>query len=436
MHDAIADKIFKPHPDYRLPLAFDLLYMRMLLFNLMLAGLLNTAACKNSDSVTVSAIDTVHTDTHNDDAILTGAEQTELWMPMLKGKEVALVVNQTSVIGKKHLVDTLIAAGVHISTIFAPEHGFRGTEDAGATILNAKDTATGIPVLSLYGNKKKPLPQDLADADIIIFDIQDIGARFYTYISTLHYVMESCAENKKKLLILDRPNPNGYYVDGPVLEKAYTSFVGMHQIPIVHGMTIGEYARMVNGEHWLANGEQCELQVIPCANYDHTDIYNLDIPTSPNMRTMQAIYLYPTLCLFEGTNVSVGRGTDKPFEYIGSPYLPPTGFSFVPKSGSGAKTPPFMGQTCNGYDLSKWPVDSVRSGKINLAFFLEVYHNYASSTPFFLENNFFNKLAGNAELMQQIKAGLSEEEIRLSWQDDISAFKQVRKKYLLYPDFE
>jgi uncharacterized protein YbbC (DUF1343 family) len=436
VHDTLTDKIFKPHPDYRLPLALLLLIMRMVLFYAILAGMLSAGACKNSDSVAVPVGGSVQTEMRNDSAILTGADQTALWLPLLQGKQVALVVNQTSVIGKRHLVDTLLSSGVYISTIFAPEHGFRGTEDAGATILNAKDTATGIPVISLYGAKKKPLPQDLADVDIVIFDIQDIGARFYTYISTLHYVMEACAENKKKLIILDRPNPNGFYVDGPVLEKLYTSFVGMHPVPIVHGMTIGEYGQMVNGEKWLANGVRCDLQVIPCANYDHTSTYELKIPTSPNMRTMQAVYLYPTLCLLEGTNISVGRGTEKPFEYIGSPYLPKTGFSFTPRSGAGSKSPPFMGQVCNGYDLSSWPMDSVRTGRINLELLLQIHHDYIGTQPFFLENNFFNKLAGNSECMMQINAGLSAEEIRLSWQDDLRAFKLIRKKYLLYPDFE
>lgn len=410
--------------------------MRMVLFNVIFAGMLSVTACKNSDSPPVPVAEAVHTEMRNDSAILTGAEQTALWMPLLQGKQVALVVNQTSVIGKRHLVDTLIASGIQISTIFAPEHGFRGTEDAGATILNAKDTATGIPVISLYGAKKKPLPQDLADADVVVFDIQDIGARFYTYISTLHYVMEACAENKKKLIIFDRPNPNGFYVDGPILEKLYTSFVGMHPVPIVHGMTIGEYGQMVNGEKWLANGVHCDLQVIPCANYDHTKTYELNIPTSPNMRTMQAVYLYPTLCLFEGTNISVGRGTEKPFEYIGSPYLTKTGFAFTPRSGPGSKSPPFMGQVCNGYDLSTWSMDTVRNGRINLELILQVRDAYIGTQPFFLENNFFNKLAGNSELMMQINAGLSAEEIRLSWQDDLAAYKVIRKKYLLYPDFE
>lgn len=321
--------------------------------------LLLTNACKNRESVVdinststenVSPIDT--SSVYATD-ILTGADQTELWLPLIKGKYISCVVNQTSVIGKTHLVDSILSTGVNVVNIFAPEHGFRGTEDAGATILNSKDTKTGLQVISLYGSNKKPQWNDIADAEIIIFDIQDVGARFYTYISTLHYVMEACAENKKQLIILDRPNPNGFYVDGPVLEKEFSSFVGMHPVPIVHGMTIGEYAQMINGEKWLANGVQCDLIVIPCKNYDHKKYYEVKIPPSPNLKSMKAIYLYPSLCLFEGTNVSVGRGTDNPFELFGSPYLEnyfKNNITFTPITKPGSKTPPFMNQQCYGFD--------------------------------------------------------------------------------------
>lgn len=416
--------------------------MRMMFITTILSAIVSLGACKNSDSApqhnTIAA--------QSDTTIRTGAEQLDLWLPDIQGKTIALVVNQTSVVGDRHLVDTLVARGVHISAIFAPEHGFRGTEDAGATILNAKDTATGIPVISLYGSKKKPTFNDLADAEVIIFDIQDVGARFYTYISTLHYVMEACAEFNKPLIVLDRPNPNGFYVDGPVLEPAYSSFVGMHPVPIVHGMTIGEYAQMINGEGWLPNKASCKLRVITCVNYDHTKKYTLNIPPSPNLRSMQAIYLYPSLCLFEGTNVSVGRGTDKPFEMYGSPYLPEEfghegapDIKFTPKSGPGSKSPPFMNQMCYGKHpgsmKAEFLVDAL-GGNLWLTPLVTSYADFSDQTKFFLENNFFNKLAGNAELMQQVKAGLTEKEIRLSWQDDLNAFKQVRKKYLLYPDFE
>jgi len=394
-------------------------------------------ACKNSDSA-IDVPSTAKVPQQNVYAsdIITGAEQTDLYFPLIKDKYVACVVNQTSMIGNKHLVDSLIGAGIKIATIFAPEHGFRGTEDAGATILNAKDNRTGLPVLSLYGAKKKPTQQDLVDAEVVIFDIQDVGARFYTYISSLHYVMEACAELNIPLIVLDRPNPNGFYVDGPVLQKAYASFIGMHPIPVVHGMTIGEYAQMINGEKWLANGVQCKLTVINCKNYDHKKMYAVPIPPSPNLKSMQSIYLYPTLCFFEGTNVSVGRGTTKPFEIIGTPYIKETGFTFTPSSGPGAKTPFLQNMKCYGFDYSGLPLDSVSNGAINLTLLIDMYARFEDKSKFFLTNNFFTKLAGSEELMIQLKAGLSADEIRLSWQDDITAFKTVRKKYLLYPDFE
>ena len=411
--------------------------------------LLLTNACKNRESVVdinststenVSPIDT--SSVYATD-ILTGADQTELWLPLIKGKYISCVVNQTSVIGKTHLVDSILSTGVNVVNIFAPEHGFRGTEDAGATILNSKDTKTGLQVISLYGSNKKPQWNDIADAEIIIFDIQDVGARFYTYISTLHYVMEACAENKKQLIILDRPNPNGFYVDGPVLEKEFSSFVGMHPVPIVHGMTIGEYAQMINGEKWLANGVQCDLKVIPCKNYDHKKYYEVKIPPSPNLKSMKAIYLYPSLCLFEGTNVSVGRGTDNPFELFGSPYLEKyfkNNITFTPITKPGSKTPPFMNQQCYGFEYSKMDLLLIRKGiseqGLGLTDLITSYRSFSEKDKFFLPNNFFNKLAGNDELMQQLKAGLSVGEIQLSWQDDLMAFKEIRKKYLLYPDFE
>lgn len=371
-----------------------------------------------------------------DTTIKTGAEQTEQYLPLLKNKYVALVVNQTSVIGETHLVDSLLSLGVKIPVIFSPEHGFRGTEDAGATIQNSKDSKTQIPIVSLYGNTKKPTAENLQDVDVVIFDIQDVGARFYTYISTLHYVMEACAEQNKQLIVFDRPNPNGFYVDGPVLLKGFSSFVGMHPVPVVHGMTVGEYAQMINGERWLAGSVTCNLKVISCMNYTHADYYEITIPPSPNLKTMRAVYFYPSLCFFEGTNVSVGRGTDTPFEIFGSPMLPEKNFSFIPKSGPGSKNPPFMNQRCYGYNLSMQQTELVRKNKIDLHFLLQGFAEYKQKDNFFLQNNFFNKLAGNDLLMKQIQAGLTEEEIRLSWQDELSAFKEIRKKYLLYPDFE
>lgn len=415
--------------------------------------ILITTGCKNKDSATDQLQPPILIDTtyltlneYNTD-IITGAEQTELYFPLIKNKYVACIVNQTSVIGKVHLVDSLLNSGINIQTIFAPEHGFRGTEDAGATILNSKDVKSGLPVISLYGNKKKPSQQDIADAEIIIFDIQDVGARFYTYISTLHYVMEACAENNKKLIILDRPNPNGFYVDGPVLQKEFTSFVGMHPVPVVHGMTIGEYAQMINGEKWLTDSSICDLTVIPCKNYDHAKYYEVKIPPSPNLKSMKAIYLYPSLCLFEGTNVSVGRGTNKPFEIFGSPFLPidedimdDRAVSFIPRSLPGSKVPPFMNQECYGYDFSEFSLTYLRNNiinsKLHIEYLLITHELFTEKNKFFLESNFFNKLAGNSELMEQVNAGLTDDEIQLSWQDDIIAFKKIRKKYLIYPDFE
>lgn len=411
--------------------------MRMSILAIAFTLLSASIACKNSDSAIDSpTVAVVLPDTGFAKDIITGAEQTALYLPLLKDKYIACVVNQTSIVGKTHLVDTLISEGIKITAIFAPEHGFRGTEDAGATIFNAKDTETGLPVLSLYGAKKKPTNQDLVDAEIVVFDIQDVGARFYTYISSLHYVMEACAEMNIPLIVLDRPNPNGFYIDGPLLQKAYTSFVGMHPIPVVHGMTIGEYAQMINGEKWLANGVQCNLTVIPCKNYDHTKMYAVPNAPSPNLKTMQSIYLYPSLCFFEGTNVSVGRGTQKPFEIIGTPYIKPTGFTFTPSSGPGAKTPFLQNTKCYGFDFSGIPIDTVRKGELNLEILIDMYARFEDKEKFFLVNNFFNKLAGSEELMIQLIAGLTADEIRLSWQDDIATFKLVRSKYLLYPDFE
>ncbi len=374
-----------------------------------------------------------------DTTIITGAQQMEKYLPLLKDKYAGLVVNQTSVIGNTHLIDTMLKAGAKISVLFSPEHGIRGNEDAGADIANTRDARSQLPVISLYGNKKKPSAEDLQDIEVLIFDIQDVGARFYTYISTLHYVMEACAEENKELIILDRPNPNGFYIDGPVLKKGFNSFIGMDPVPVVYGMTIGEYARMINGEGWLPGGIQCSLTVIPCKNYEHKDFYNVPVAPSPNLRTMEAIYLYPSLCFFEGTNVSVGRGTEKPFEIFGSPYIAETGFSFTPKSSAGAKTPPFMNKLCNGYDLSSINPAQLRQNSINTKYLLEMYESFNDKTLFFNKVNskyFFDLLAGSDILRQQISGGLTGEEIRLSWQPDLATFKEIRKKYLLYQDFE
>lgn len=364
--------------------------------------------------------------------ITVGAEQMEKYLPLLEGKKVALVGNQSSLVGTTHLLDTLIRSDISVAAIFCPEHGFRGQAEAGARINDGTDPQTGIPIISLYGKNKKPLPEQLGGLDVMIFDIQDVGARFYTYISTLHYVMEACAENGVPLLVLDRPNPNGFYVDGPVLDTAYRSFVGMHPVPIVHGMTIGEYARMINGEKWLKNGVQCDLSVIKVKNYTHDSLYHLPIAPSPNLQTDNAILLYPSLCCFEGTTISVGRGTSTPFETIGSPSYNDKSFSFVPKPIKGVSNNPLHnGKTCYGIDLRKAGAEIVKSKQLNLGYLLTMYQKSDKNT-FFLKNNFFDKLMGNSELRKQVKQGLSEKQIRESWEPALSEYKTMREKYLLY----
>ncbi|WP_347157066.1 exo-beta-N-acetylmuramidase NamZ family protein [Pontibacter chitinilyticus] len=357
-----------------------------------------------------------------------GAAQLELYLPELQGKRVGLIVNQTSMVGKTHLVDTLLSRGINVATIFAPEHGFRGEADAGAHVKDAKDTKTGLPIISLYGSNRKPTPEQMQQIDVLVFDIQDVGTRFYTYISTMHYAMEAAAENNKPIFILDRPNPNGNYVDGPVLDPALKSFVGMHPIPIVHGLTVGELAKMINGEKWLEGGRQANLTVIPVANYTHQTAYTLPVKPSPNLPNQQAILLYPSLCLFEGTTVSVGRGTDTPFQVIGSPYYTSKAFSFTPQSTPGATNPPHKGETCYGYDLTQ-PADAQ---PFTLAFLLEMYQHSTQKDKFF--NSFFEKLAGTPLLREQIIAGKTEAEIRASWEPALTNYKQMRKQYLLYPD--
>lgn len=363
--------------------------------------------------------------------IIVGAERMQEYLPLLQGKQVAVVGNQTSMVKNTHLVDTLLQCGIQIKKILTPEHGFRGTADAGAKVADGKDEKTGLPLVSLYGSHKKPTPEDLSGIDIVVFDIQDVGARFYTYISTMHYVMEACAENNVKFLVLDRPNPNGFYVDGPVLDIKYQSFVGMHPVPIVHGMTIAEYARMINGEKWLTNGVQCDLQYILCENYDHTKRYMLPVAPSPNLRKAVAIALYPTLCLFEGTVMSCGRGTDTPFEVIGCPDFADTTSSFIPRSMQGASKPLYENQKCYGRSYVYTPMYGVNSIKISI--WIDIYKNYTGQKPFF--NSFFTKLAGTPELQKMIEEGKTEDEIRASWQDDLNTFRQIRQKYLLYTDF-
>ena len=359
--------------------------------------------------------------------IKTGAENFDAYLPLLKDKKIGIVTNQTGILSDKtHLVDLLISKKINLTKIFAPEHGFRGTADAGELIKDGKDTKTGLTIISLYGDNKKPKSEQLAGIDILIFDLQDVGARFYTYISSLHYVMEACAENNIELIVLDRPNPNGNIVDGPILEAAFKSFVGMHEVPTIHGMTIGEYAKMINGEKWLKNEINCNLKIIPCLNYNREMLYSLPVKPSPNLPNDQAINLYPSLCLFEGTNVSVGRGTEKQFQVYGSPFLPKTNFSFTPVPNFGAKDPTHNGKLCYGEDLSK--IDKIK--QLELKWLINAYKITLDKSKFF--NAFFTKLAGTKKLQQQIEAGNSEVEIRKSWESGLAGFKMMRSKYLIY----
>lgn len=411
-------------------------------------------------------------------AIIPGADQTALYLPLLKGKNVAVFANQTSMVGSTHLVDTLLKRGIVVKKIFSPEHGFRGNADAGEQVNNNIDSATGLQIISLYGDHKQPTADELKDVDVMLFDIQDVGVRFYTYISSLQYYLEAAIENDKPLLILDRPNPNGFYVDGPVLQPAFKSFVGMQPVPVVYGMTVGEYAKMLLGERMLdekannlisqlyvkqpnnlkiqsVKNEQVKsttlsnhflLIIIPCKNYDHNMTYNLPVKPSPNLPNGQSILLYPSICYFEGTEVSLGRGTDKPFQCFGHPSFPDTLYRFTPTSLPGAKNPPLLSKTCYGYDLSRNAISSIKNlnRKINLSYLLKAYKIFPQKDSFFLRpkkgnpstsDYFFNKLAGNDQLMWQILNGKTEKEIRESWAAAIAAFKKIRKKYLLYKDF-
>jgi uncharacterized protein YbbC (DUF1343 family) len=360
-------------------------------------------------------------------SIKAGAEQLDLLLPKLQDKRVAFLVNHTAVIGRTHLVDSLQKRGVDIKKILSPEHGFRGNADAGETVTDGVDTKTGLAVISLYGSNKKPTVEQLGDIDIVIFDIQDVGVRFFTYISSLHYLMEACAEQNKKLIVLDRPNPNGNYVDGPVLDPALKSFVGMHPIPIVHGLTVGELAQMINGEGWLDGKRKCELEIIKLKNYTHQTSYTLPIKPSPNLPNQQSVLLYPSTCLFEGTVLSVGRGTQHPFEWIGHPDLKDQPFQFTPISIEGmAKKPPHENSVCFGVDLSK-----EKTGReISLKYFIQLYKRFPDKEKFFIP--YFDKLAGTKLLKEQIKKGMTEKQIKATWKKDLDMYKAMRKKYLIY----
>ncbi|MEO8768858.1 MAG: DUF1343 domain-containing protein [Ferruginibacter sp.] len=396
---------------------------------------------------------TISCHTNAQTGVITGADRMPVYLPMLEGKAIAVFANQTSTINNIHLVDTLLKRGINVVKIFSPEHGFRGIADAGEHVNNSVDKKTGIPITSLYGDHKKPTIEDFKGVDVIIFDVQDVGARFYTYISSLQYLLEACIEHHKPLLILDRPNPNGFYVDGPVLDMKFKSFVGMQSIPVVYGMTLGEYALMLAGENLLSpeankinaynvtteptNDTPFHVQVIKCKNYDHNTKYVLPVNPSPNLREMQSIYLYPSTCFFEGTVLSEGRGTDKPFQIIGHPSLPKKLYAFTPQPNEGAKNSKCFNQKCYGWNLSGTTEEILKktAGKIQISYLIEAYKLFPNKDSFFLKNNYFNSLAGNDVLMKQIKEGVTEEAIRKSWEPGLIAFKVVRKKYLLYDDF-
>ncbi|HMG66641.1 MAG TPA: DUF1343 domain-containing protein [Chitinophagaceae bacterium] len=391
---------------------------------------------------------------YNGRRIICGDERINVYLPLIRGKRVGIFANQTSMIGQTHLVDTLKKLGIDIRVIFGPEHGFRGNASAGEEVGNYIDEKTGVPVVSLYGNKRKPSADDLKDIDILIFDIQDVGVRFYTFISSLQDFMEAAFENSKPLMILDRPNPNGFYVDGPVLDPKFKSFVGMQPVPVVYGMTIAEYAFMIAGEKWLtekanrkydyyltaenSDDTPFHFQVIKCQNYVHASKYILPVKPSPNLPEIQSIYLYPSTCFFEGTVFSEGRGTDKPFEVFGHPLLPKNLYAFTPRPNEGAKSSKHYYEICHGWNLHGSPEEVLKkiNNHIQLKWLINAYKLFPGKDTFFLKANNFNRLAGNDVLMQQVKDGKSEEEIRKSWQPALLEFKKTRKKYLLYEDFE
>jgi uncharacterized protein YbbC (DUF1343 family) len=364
-----------------------------------------------------------------------GAERTSEYFSIIKGKHLAVIANQSSLVGSRNLVDTLIRSGMQVVKIFSPEHGFRGNADAGEEVSSGKDITSGIEVVSLYGKKLKPSNKDLRGIDIVIFDIQDVGVRFFTYLGTLQYAMEACAENNKPIIVLDRPNPNGFYVDGPVLDMKYRSFVGMNPVPIVYGMTIGEYAQMINQEGWLKNKKKCALQIINCENYDHNWSDELPVRPSPNLPNLQSILLYPSICLFEGTNISLGRGTDYPFQVFGHPDLKICNFKFTPHSIEGmSKSPLYQGKECCGLDLRNFDKASIYKNKqLVIDWLILAYTNSAQKDSFF--NGYFDTLTGNKILKEQVSSGQNPNLIRESWKQEIEKFLIIRKKYLLYKDF-
>jgi uncharacterized protein YbbC (DUF1343 family) len=397
---------------------------------------LSFICCNNTAKPRVS-VNKKNTEIITDSIILPGIYQTDEYLDLLLDKKIAIVSNQTGLVNDVHLADTLISLGLNIVKVFCPEHGFRGTADAGAKVDNSIDDKTGLPIISLYGNNKKPLPKQMQDFDICIFDLQDVGVRFYTYISTLHYVMEACAEENIPLIILDRPNPNAHYIDGCVLDTAnYRSFIGMHPVPVVYGMTIGEYGKMINGENWLNNGIKCELIVIPCKNYNHNSKYSLPVKPSPNLPNDRSVELYPSLCFFEATNLSLGRGTNKQFQIIGHPLLKnieQASFEFTPMPNEGATNPVLNGEKCFGFDLSESEsIFDIKENQLNLDLLIKTYDLFPEKDEFFKKSNSLELLSGSAEFRKQIENGLSETQIRETWKIGLENFKTIRSKYLIY----
>lgn len=424
------------------------LFKNTILFPIIIGFTLLETSCSNAtnkNSVSKNKIttqkqtDSIKELTKDSKYIVVGAKQIKRYLPLIKGKRIGVVANQTSIIEKTikdkpvafHIVDYLREDfNIDIKKVFAPEHGFRGKADAGELVKDGVDTKTGLPIISLYGKNKKPSPNQLKGLDLVIFDIQDVGARFYTYISSLHYVMEACAEQNIPMLILDRPNPNGHYIDGPILEPAHKSFVGMHPVPIVHGLTIGEYAKMINGEGWLKNAVTCNITVVSVKNYTHKTPYSLPVKPSPNLPNDKAINLYPSLCLFEGTAISIGRGTEKQFQIYGAPFFMKTRYRFTPQPNEGAKYPKHENKNCNGYDLTQ----TKTLDELDLSFILKAYNAAPIKTKFFLKNDFFTKLAGTKRLQQQIENGLSEAQIKATWKSGLENYNEIRNKYLIYND--
>ena len=396
-------------------------FFAIALFCLTLLTAAHAQIFKTDDEPALVLIDKTH--------YVSAAMQTDDYLPLLQGKRIGIVGNQTSIIGETHLVDTLLSLGIDVRKIFTPEHGFRGTADAGAKVSSGKDEKTGLPIVSLYGKNKKPTSEILQGIDIILFDLQDVGVRFYTYISTMSYMMESAAENHIPVIVLDRPNPNGFYIDGPVLKAENQSFVGMHQVPVVYGMTIGEYAKMVNGEGWLKNGVTCDLTVIPIKKYNRKAIYELPVKPSPNLPNWESVYLYPTLCFFEGSIVSVGRGTDTPFQVYGHPNMRGS-YTFTPKSTNGASKPLLEGQRCRGDNLVEFAHDYARNAdQLHLEWIIEAYQQLKDKSFF---TSYFRLLSGDKQLQRDIENGKSADEIRTTWKDDLKAFEAIRAKYLMY----